>query len=145
MSLSSILYIVLGVLIAILVCVTQCQRADNKTLRSDVAQLTDQVSDLKTRLAETIEQRDAERRRIIEAARRLDDALTEFVNHSEEAHYDHEERMEELSNIESPEAVDWLCEPVPDDIRMLLGCGTAASDGSGSEARTTDGIDAALH
>lgn len=145
MSLSSILYIVLGVLIAALVCVTQCQRAENKTLRADVAQLTDQVSDLETQLAETIEQRDAERRRIIETARRLDEALTQFVNNSEEAHYDHEERMEELSNIESPEAVDWLCEPVPDDIRMLLGCGTASGDSDRGEARTADGINAALH
>lgn len=145
MSLSSSLYIVSGVLIAALVCVTQCQRAENKTLRADVAQLTGQISDLKTQLAETIEQRDAERRRIIETAHRLDEALTLFVNNSEEAHYDHEERMEELSNIESPEAVDWLCEPVPDDIRMLLGCGPAAGDSDRGEARTADGIDAALH
>ncbi len=145
MSLSSSLYIVSGVLIAALVCVTQCQRAENKTLRADVAQLTGQISDLETQLAETIEQRDAERRRIIETAHRLDEALTLFVNNSEEAHYDHEERMEELSNIESPEAVDWLCEPVPDDIRMLLGCGPAAGDSDRGEARTADGIDAALH
>lgn len=145
MSLSSSLYIVSGVLIAALVCVTQCQRAENKTLRADVAQLTGQISDLETQLAETIEQRDAERRRIIETAHRLDEALTLFVNNSEEAHYDHEERMEELSNIESPEAVDWLCEPVPDDIRMLLGCGAAAGDIDRGEARTADGIDAALH
>lgn len=145
MSLSRSLYIVSGVLIAALVCVTQCQRAENKTLRADVAQLTGQISDLKTQLAETIEQRDAERRRIIETAHRLDEALTLFVNNSEEAHYDHEERMEELSNIESPEAVDWLCDPVPDDIRMLLGCGPAAGDSDRGEARTADGIDAALH
>ena len=56
-----------------------------------------------------------------------------------------DERMEELSNIESPEAVDWLCEPVPDDVRMLLGCGPAAGDSDRGEARTADGIDAAMH
>ena len=145
MSLSSISYVILAVIIIILVFVTQCQRAENKQLRAEIDQASTRTDELQTQLDEAIAQRDAERLRIIETARRLDEALTLFVSNSEEAHHEHEKRMEELSNIESPEAVDWLCEPVPDDIRMLLGCGTAVGDSAGSEDRTTDGIDAALH
>lgn len=149
MSASSITYIILALLIVVLVFVTQCQRSEIRSQKAEIEQTEARIESLQAQLDETIAQRDADRRRIIETARRLDEALTQFVNNSEEAHYDHEERMEELSNIESPEAVDWLCEPVPDDIRMLLGCGTADDFGAGThargEVRPTGSIDAALH
>lgn len=146
MSASSITYIILAVVIAFLVFVTQCQRSEIRSQKAEIEQNNARIESLQTQLNETIAQRDAERRRIIETAQRLDEALTLFVNHSEEAHYDHEERMESLAEIESPEAVDWLCEPVPDDIRMLLGCDAGAGDnGAGNPDRSADGIDAAMH
>lgn len=144
MSLSNILFIILIVLIVILAGITQCQNENTKRLLAEIEQADARTKELQAQLNEAIAQRDAERRRIIETARRLDEALTQFVNNSEEAHDEHEERMEELSHIESPEAVDWLCEPVPDDIRMLLGCETDPGNSAGSEARTPDGIDAAM-
>ena len=145
MSWSNISFVILVVLIVILAGVTQCQHENNRRLMAEIEQADAKAQDLQAQLSEATAQRDAERRRIIETARRLDEALTQFVNNSEEAHDEHEERMEELSHIESPEAVDWLCEPVPDDIRRLLGCETGTGDGTGSEAGSTDGIDAAVH
>jgi len=145
MSLSSFGYIVLAALIVLLVGVAQCQRAENESLYAEIEHLTDQVSVLQTQLAETIEQRDAERRRIIETAKRIDEALTLFVNNTEDAHDEHEERMEVLSHIESPETLDWLCEPVPDDIRRLFGFDTADGDSSGSQICRADGADAAMY
>lgn len=135
---SSIIIILLFLILISLFVVTH-------HLRSELTKSRQDVVELQAQLDEAIAQRDAERLRIMNAARRLDEALTMFVNNSEEAHEDHEERMDELSNIESPEAVDWLCEPVPDDIRRLLGCETGTSDDTGSEAGSTDGIDAAMH
>ena len=144
MSASSITYIILALLIVVLVFVTQCQRSEIRSQKAEIEQTEARIESLQAQLEETIAQRDADRRRIIETARRLDEALTLFVNNSEEAHHEHEERMESLAEIESPEAVDWLCKPVPDDIRMLLGCGPAAGGSDRCEARTTNGIDAAL-
>jgi len=145
MSLSNITFIISIVLIVILAGITQCQHENTKQLMAEIEQADARAKELQAQLSEAIAQRDAERLRIIETARRLDEALTQFVNNSEEAHYEHEERMEELSSIDSPEAVDWLCEPVPDDIRRLLGCDTTAGDGSGSENRPADSIDAAMY
>ena len=147
MSVSSFIYIVLGLVIAVLLFVTQCQRSEIRLNNVEIERSGERIESLQTQLDEAVAQRDAERRRITEVARRLDDALTQFVNNSEVAHEDHEERMEELSNIENPEAVDWLCEPVPDDIRMLFGCNAADSGSSsaGGEVRSADGLDAAVH
>lgn len=135
---SSITIVILFLTVAVLFAVSH-------HLRGELAKARQETADIHAQLAETIAQRDADRRRIIDAARRLDEALTLFVNNSEEAHYDHEERMESMAEIETPEAVDWLCEPVPDDIRRLFGCDTADEFGARSEARPTDGIDAAVH
>lgn len=146
MSASSITYIILAVVIAVLVFVTQCQRSEIRSQKAEIEQADARIESLQTQLDETIAQRDADRRRIIETAQRLDEALTLFVNHSEEAHDDHEERMESLAEIDSPEAVDWLCEPVPDDIRMLLGCDAGAGDnGAGNPDRPAGRIDATMH
>lgn len=135
---SSITIVILFLTVAVLFAVSH-------HLRGELAKARQETADIHAQLAETIAQRDADRRRIIDAARRLDEALTLFVNNSEEAHYDHEERMESMAEIETPEAVDWLCEPVPDDIRRLFGCDTADEFGARSEARSADGIDAAVH
>lgn len=135
---SSITIVILFLTVAVLFAVSH-------HLRGELAKARQETAEIHAQLAETIAQRDTDRRRIINAARRLDEALTLFVNNSEEAHYDHEERMESMAEIETPEAVDWLCEPVPDDIRRLFGCGPAAGDSDRGEARTADGIDAALH
>lgn len=135
---SSITIVILFLTVAVLFAVSH-------HLRGELAKARQETAEIHAQLAETIAQRDADRRRIIDAARRLDEALTLFVNNSEEAHYDHEERMESMAEIETPEAVDWLCEPVPDDIRRLFGCDTADEFGARSEARPADGIDAAVH
>lgn len=145
MSASSITYIILALLIVVLVFFTQCQRSEIRSQKAEIEQNEAKEDALQAQLEETIAQRDADRRRIIETARRLDEALTLFVNNSEEAHYDHEERMESMAEIKTPEAVDWLCEPVPDDIRRLFGCDTADEFGARSEARSAYGIDAAVH
>lgn len=135
---SSITIVILFLTVAVLFAVSH-------HLRGELAKARQETADIHAQLTEAIAQRDADRRRIIDAAKRLDEALTLFVNNSEEAHYDHEERMESMAEIETPEAVDWLCEPVPDDIRRLFGCDTADEFGARSEARPTDGIDAAVH
>ena len=135
---SSITIVILFLTVAVLFAVSH-------HLRGELAKARQETADIHAQLTEAIAQRDADRRRIIDAAKRLDDALTLFVNNSEEAHYDHEERMESLAEIETPEAVDWLCEPVPDDIRRLFGCDTADDFDPRSEARSADGSDAAVH
>lgn len=145
MSVSSFIYIVLALVIAVLVLVTNCQQAEIKLQKAEMEQADAKIESLQAQLDEAIAQRDAERQRIIETARRLDEALTLFVESSEEAHDEHEERMESLAEIDSPEAVDWLCEPVPDDIRMLLGCKAGASSDARGEVRSADGVDAAMH
>lgn len=135
---SNITIVILFLTVAVLFAVSH-------HLRGELAKARQETAEIHAQLDEAIAQRDADRRRIIDAAKRLDEALTLFVNNSEEAHYDHEERMESMAEIETPEAVDWLCEPVPDDIRRLFGCETADDFDTRSEDRPTDGIDAAVH
>lgn len=144
MSLSNIAYIVLAVLIVILFSVTQCQRVEKKALKAEMEQATAHADELQAQLSEALAQRDADRKRMIETVRRIDGALTLFVNNSEEAHDEHEERMESLFKMDSPETVDWLCEPVPDDIRMLLGCDAGTGGHAGSEIQSADSSDAAM-
>ena len=134
---SSITIVILFLIVAVLFAVSH-------HLRGELVKARQETAEIHAQLVETIAQRDADRRRIIDAARRLDEALTLFVNNSEEAHYDHEERMESMAEIETPEAVDWLCEPVPDDIRMLLGCDAGTGGHAGSEIQSADSSDAAM-
>ena len=86
-----------------------------------------------------------ERHRIISIAKRLDQAITTYTEGATTAHESHEKRMGELSHMQSTEAVDWLCKPVPADVRRMLGCDPSADDGDGSENRPADGIDATMY
>lgn len=144
MSWSSIPYIILSALIIVLVSVTQCQRAENVALRAEVEKAEEHTAQLQSQLDETIAQRDADRKRILDAAKRMDEALTLFVTNTEEAHDDHEERMETLSSLDNPETVDWLCEPVPDDIRQLFGCDATDGNRPGGQTDATGSADAAM-
>lgn len=135
---SSIIIILLSIAVITLFAVTLHIKGELTKSRQDAAEL-------QTQLDEAIAQRDADRLRIIDAARRLDEALTLFVNNSEDAHYDHETRMENLSNIETNEAVDWLCDPVPDDIRRLFCIDSPADSRAGNQTRHANGVDAAVH
>ena len=53
------------------------------------------------------------------ATKRLDAAVQHYTKGIEDAHKAHEDRMAALPEM-APEAQDWLCEPVPDDVCLLF-------------------------
>lgn len=63
----------------------------------------------------------AERARIAQAIERLNVAVDAMTKGERDARERHEQRMEAVQNMETPETRDWLCEPVPDDICVLFG------------------------
>lgn len=122
LSPSAVAIIILAFVICFLLFVTQCQRAQNTSLKEEIESSEQQIESLSSELFETKEQIESDRRRIIEAAQRLDKAITEYTNGASNAHENHEIRMETLKGFDDEETNEWLCEPVPDDIKRLFGC-----------------------
>lgn len=137
--------VVLTLVCTVLVLVTRSQHLEIRSQKSELENAQIQADEQRSQIQMLTEQRDAERRRIAETIQRLDEALTEFVNNTEDIHAEHEERMSELQHIETPETQDWLCDPVPDDIRRLFGCDSGTDNNRRNEIRPANSIDAALH
>lgn len=130
----------------ILLFVTQCQRAQLSKRAAAIEAAQAQSKALQEQLDLSQATLEADRKRIIEIARRFDMAITNYTEGATTAHETHETRMDELAHMESAETVDWMCEPVPDDIRRLFGCDTYASGSDGSDAAPAAGSShAALH
>ncbi len=142
LSPSAVAIIILAFVICFLLFVTQCQRAQNTSLKEEIERSEEQIEELSSELFETKAQMESDRRRIIEAAQRLDKAITEYTNGASNAHENHEIRMETLTEFEDEETNEWLCEPVPDDIKRLFGC--ASSNAGKYQTQSAGDIDAAM-
>jgi len=123
----------------ILLFVTQCQRNQIAVRTAEVEAAQAQSQTLQEQLDLAQATLEADRKRIIEIAHRFDRAITDYTENAEVAHENHEARMDELAHMESQETVDWLCDPVPDDIRKLLWCHTETYRGDGNDALTAAG------
>ena len=95
------------------------------------ARLKDSAHEIETARAEIdtlnarIESTNADMLRMksdIEAAsKRLDAAISAMTKGERDARERHETRMDEVTKLDAqPDAHDWLCEPVPDDVCMLF-------------------------
>lgn len=139
LSPSAISIILLTATAIILLFITQCQRTELAERAAAIEAAQAQSKALQEQLDLSQATLEADRKRIIEIARRFDMAITNYTEGATTAHEIHETRMDELAHMESAETVDWMCEPVPDDIRRLFGCDTDASGSDGSDAAPTAG------
>lgn len=142
LSPSAIAIIILAFVVCFLLFVTQCQRAQNTSLKEEIESEKQQIESLSSELIETKSQMESERRRIIEVAQRLDKAITEYTNGASIAHENHEIRMETLTEFDDEETSAWLCEPVPDVVKRLFGCTSKFSDSG--QTQSAGDIDAAM-
>lgn len=142
LSPSAIAIMILAFVVCFLLFVTQCQRAQNTSLKEEIESEKQQIESLSSELIETKSQMESERRRIIEVAQRLDKAITEYTNGASIAHENHEIRMETLTEFEDEETNEWLCEPVPDVVKRLFGC--ASSNAGKYQTQSAGDIDAAM-
>lgn len=142
LSPSAIAIIILAFVVCFLLFVTQCQRAQNASLKEEIESEKQKIESLSSELSETKTQMESERRRIIEAAQRLDKAITEYTNGASIAHENHEIRMETITGLDDEETNAWLCEPVPDDIKRLFGC--TSSNAGKYQNQSAGDIDAAM-